>query len=74
MRGIRFSARLPFVLVYFDMCALQRPHDDQSQVRVRLEAPLRVVSPLELTSERARTQKGVLPDAIRDTVGCTSNA
>lgn len=26
------------VLVYFDMCALQRPHDDPSQVRVRLEA------------------------------------
>jgi hypothetical protein len=26
------------VLVYFDMCALQRPHDDPSQIRVRLEA------------------------------------
>ncbi len=26
------------MLLYLDMCALQRPHDDQSQVRVQLEA------------------------------------
>lgn len=26
------------VLIYLDMCAIQRPLDDQSQVRVRLEA------------------------------------
>lgn len=26
------------MLVYLDMCALQRPHDDRSQVRVHLEA------------------------------------
>jgi hypothetical protein len=26
------------VLLYLDMCALQRPHDDPSQVRVQLEA------------------------------------
>ena len=25
------------VLIYLDLCALQRPHDDQSQVRVRVE-------------------------------------
>ncbi len=25
------------VLLYLDLCALQRPHDDQSQVRVRVE-------------------------------------
>jgi predicted nucleic acid-binding protein len=25
-------------LVYFDLCALQRPHDDQSQLRVHVEA------------------------------------
>ena len=29
---------------------------------------------LILDSWRARTQKGVLADASRDTVGCTSNA
>jgi predicted nucleic acid-binding protein len=26
------------VLLYLDMCAIQRPHDDQSQVRIRLES------------------------------------
>ncbi len=25
------------VLIYFDLCALQRPHDDQSQFRIRME-------------------------------------
>ena len=61
------------VLIYFDLCAIQRPHDDQSSVRVRLEAAA-VLGLLDhvraggaglVSSDALVYEAGRNPDAVR---------